>query len=156
MPRWRRSWPPARRVEELDSRGYNSRAVKDHDNTPLETVVCGRCATLSEPDDNFCRQCGLPLTEQHLPSVRSGQTLPAVWKPRVRGAMVKSAAFVAAGTLAEAVLRRLVRRALGRASSGGAVARRGNQEGVVGNGTPSDDADYLTDTILLRHTRIRR
>ena len=154
MLSWRRSWP-TRRVEGLDTTGYNSRAVKEHD-TPPETFLCGRCATLCEPEDNFCRSCGLTLTEQYLPTVRNGQSLPAVWQPRVRSAVVKGAAFVAAGTLAEAFLRRLVRRTLARSSGGGAQAARDKQDTVSREGGPLEDPQFVDDTLLLRHIRIRR
>ncbi len=129
--------------------------MKEHD-APLETVLCGRCATLGDREDNFCRHCGLPFSEQHLPSVRDGQSLPAVWQPRLRGAIVKGAAFVAAGTLAEAFLRRIVRRALGRAPGHVATAGRDRQEVASRDGGSPDDPEFVDDTLLLRHIRIRR
>ena len=79
------------------------------DASPPETVLCGRCASVCDPDDNFCRHCGLPLHEQQLPSVRDGHEVPAVWQPPLPPVVVKGAAFVAAGTLAEVLVRRLVR-----------------------------------------------
>jgi hypothetical protein len=129
--------------------------VKEHEHSPPDTVLCGRCATLCDPIDNFCRQCGLALTEQRLPSVRNGSALPAVWRPPVPAVVVKGAAFVAAGTLAEALLRRFIRRTFGeRAPS--APARANNRD-VVAAGDPSgDEGQVMSETLLLRHTRVRR
>ena len=81
--------------------------------------------------------------------------MPAVWQPRVRGAVVKGAAFVAAGTLAEAFLRRLVRRAL--AGKSGQSAAPAGRTDVAPVGDPAgDDGHFISETLLLRHIRIRR
>jgi len=127
--------------------------VKEHEHTPPETVLCGRCAALGDPDDNFCRKCGLPFAEQRLPSVRNGHLLPAVWRPPVPAAVVKGAAFVALGTLAEAFLRRLARRALG----GDRTSTPSGNASAVATGNPVDaDGQILSETLLLRHIRVRR
>jgi hypothetical protein len=129
--------------------------VTENGPTPLETVLCGRCATVCDPEDNFCRHCGLALREAHLPSVRDGRSLPAVWRPRVPAVVLKGAAFVAAGTLAEVVVRRLVRRALGRAPAAArAVARRPGRPPA--DDEPADDAQVVSDTLFLRRVRVRR
>lgn len=129
--------------------------MKEHEHTPPETVLCGRCAALCDPDDNFCRQCGLPFTEQHLPSVRNGHSLPAVWRPPVPAVVVKGAVFVALGTLAEAFLRRLARRALG-GDRAAASTRPGNAS-VVAAADPADtDGQIMSETLLMRHIRVRR
>ena len=129
--------------------------MKEHEHSPPETVLCGRCSTLCDPDDNFCRQCGLSLTEQRLPSVRNSSALPAVWRPPVPAVVVKGAAFVVAGTLAEAFLRRLVRRTF--AGRRPAPARSANRD-VARTADPSEDdaAQIMSETLLLRHTRVRR
>lgn len=129
--------------------------MKEHEHTPPETVPCGRCATLSDPDDNFCRHCGLPLAEQRLPSVRNGHSLPALWRPPVPAAVVKGAAFVVAGTLAEALLRRLARRALGRDRTAQPAKRSGGGSVTAAGGLP-DDGQIMSETLLLRHVRVRR
>jgi hypothetical protein len=124
--------------------------VKDHDAASPDVIACASCATLCDPEDSFCRNCGSLLAEQRLPVVRS-QSLPEIWRPRVRSAAVKSAAFVAAGTIAEIVVRRAIRRALGRVNgTPEARAAVAAENGVAAKG------DYLTDTILVRQTRIRR
>ena len=128
--------------------------MKEHDTSPPDTVLCGRCATLCDPDDNFCRQCGLSLTEQRLPSVRNRSALPAVWRPPVPAVVVKGAAFVLVGTLAEAFLRRLARRTFG--DDRPSATRSGNHGVVPAGDPPASDGEVMSETVLLRHTRVRR
>ncbi len=129
--------------------------MSENGQTPLETVLCGRCATLGDADDNFCRHCGLSLTEQQLPSVRDGRALAAVRRPPLPAAVVRGAAIVAVGTLAELLVRRLVRGALRQGASVVRLpVRRAKREGIA-ESLP-DDAQVVTDTLLLRRIRIRR
>jgi hypothetical protein len=122
---------------------------------PPETVLCGRCASVCDPEDNFCRHCGLPLhDDSKLPSVRNG-AMPAVWRPPLPTAVVKGAAFVAAGTLAEMVLRRLVRNALGRGAAQPPARRSSTQ--VTNREQPlSTETQVVSETFLLRRVRFRR
>ncbi len=129
--------------------------MSENGQTPLETVLCGRCATLCDPEDNFCRHCALPLTEQQLPSVRDGRALPAVRQPALPAAVVRGAAIVAAGTLAELLVRRLVRGALHRGASVVHLPARRAKKEVIAEPAP-DGAQVITDTLLLRRIRIRR
>jgi hypothetical protein len=117
----------------------------------LDAIICGRCATVCDPDDNFCRHCGMTLGDERLPSVRNAANVPAVWQPRIRGVAVKGAAFIAAGTVAEMLVRRMVRRALA-PLAGKPRPARGRAEMIssdAGEGVESE-------TLLLRHIRIRR
>ncbi|OGO50590.1 MAG: hypothetical protein A2148_04915 [Chloroflexi bacterium RBG_16_68_14] len=124
---------------------------------PLETLFCGRCATVCDPEDNFCRQCGLPLREQYLPSVREGRELPAVWQPSLPAAVVKGAVFVAAGTLGQRLLRSLLRRALQRRRPAPRTpARRAKGEVVPRQEELLEDIQLESETFLLRRVRIRR
>lgn len=128
--------------------------MKDHD-APPESVACGRCAASADSGDNFCRRCGLALTEQRLPSVANSRALPAVWRPPVPAVVVKGAAFIAAGTLAEALLRRLVRRTFGERQPAPPAKLPGN--GNVASGEMNaDEGETLSETLLLRHIRVRR
>jgi hypothetical protein len=128
--------------------------VKEHEQAPPETVLCGRCAALCDPDDNFCRKCGFPFAEQHLPSIRNGH-LPAVWRPPVPAAVVKGVAFIALGTLGEAFLRRLARRVFS-GDTAAQPARRSGNANVVATGDPEADGQIMSETLLLRHIRVRR
>lgn len=124
---------------------------------PLETLLCGRCATACDPEDNFCRHCGLPLQEQQLPSVRDVREVPAVWQPPLPAAVVKGAAFVAAGTLAEVLVRRLVRRALrGRPRASRVPARREPAQVREREEPLPADTQMVSETLLLRRIRFRR
>jgi predicted amidophosphoribosyltransferase len=119
--------------------------------SPLDTIICGRCATVCDPDDYFCRHCGMALSDERLPSVRNVANVPAVWEPRIRGVAVKGAVFIAAGTLAEMLVRRMVRRAL--APLGGKARQaRGRPEVIASDGGEGVESE----TLLLRHIRIRR
>ena len=96
----------------------------------------------------------MTLTEQRLP-VKSGARLPEVWQPRLRGVAVRSAAFVAAGTIAEILVRRMVRRALAPVTRGSKrKAARADVISLEDGG--SNEAHVVSDTLLMRHIRIRR
>lgn len=79
---------------------------------------------------------------------------PAVWQPRV-SPVVKGAAVMAAGTLGQFVLRRVVSGVIG----GGGKSRprrtlriggRRDDDGMV------DEAQIITETVMMRRVRIRR
>jgi hypothetical protein len=124
--------------------------------TTIETVLCGRCEAICDSGDNFCRRCGLVLHEQRLPSVRRSH-LPVAWRPQVRAVVVRGVAVVAAGALAEMLARRLVRRTVGRVFGGRAASTKlARHEGDHSNGSTADDAQLVSDTVLMRHIRIRR
>jgi hypothetical protein len=130
---------------------------EDGETPPPETLLCGRCATACDPEDNFCRHCGLALHEHQLPSVRDGQQVPAVWQPPLPAAVVKGAAFVAAGTLAEILVRRLVRGVLrGRSRASQAPARRAKSEVAPREEPLPAETQMLSETLLLRRVRFRR
>lgn len=131
--------------------------MNEHREAPLETLLCGRCAQVCDPEDNFCRQCGLPLREQYLPSVREGRALPAVWQPSLPAAVVKGAAYIAAGTLAQRLLRSLLRRAFQRRRQPPRTpARRSKGEVVPRQEELPEDVQVVSETFLLRRVRIRR
>ena len=117
--------------------------------TPLESILCGRCAAICDLDDRFCRHCGLPLGDERLPSVRRSAGVPAVWQPRLRGAAVKSAAFIAAGTLAEVLVRRMVRRALAPLTG-----RPKHTKELIA--PDAGEPQVESETLFVRHIRIRR
>ena len=124
---------------------------------PPETLLCGRCASAYDPEDNFCRQCGAPLHDPQLPSVRGEAGLPAVWRPPLRAVVVKGAAFVAAGTMAEVLIRRLVRGALGRRPGAPqSPVRREATPATEPDETADGDAEMVSETLLLRRIRFRR
>ncbi|MDZ4279089.1 MAG: zinc ribbon domain-containing protein [Dehalococcoidia bacterium] len=118
------------------------------------SVSCSHCGKAHRAADNFCRQCGASLREQRLPSVRR-KDVPDVWRPRVPGAVVRGAAFVAAGTVAEALVRRFVRGVFKRGAAARVPAKRPKGD-VIREGAVPEDGQLISETFLLRRVRIRR
>ncbi len=109
------------------------------------------CESLVDPSDNFCRRCGAAV-EQTLPAVRNNASM-TVWQPAV-SPVVKGAAVMAAGTVGQFLFRRAVSTLLngGRSRKAGAiqVKRRRGDDGMV------DEAQIITETIMMRRVRVRR
>lgn len=120
------------------------------------SLTCGRCDSPLAAEDNFCRHCGLALNGRNLPSVRSGTNLPAAWQPSLPSTVVKGAAVVAAGTLAQRLARGLLRRALGGSSKPKAKPERRATELVARDDEPLDGAQFVSETVLMRRIRTRR
>src|SRR5436190_2182051 len=72
----------------------------------MHMSTCGACQFTLDTEDNFCRRCGASVAPSQLPAVR-GTTLPTVWQPQI-SPVVKGAAVMAAGTVGQFVLRRVV------------------------------------------------
>ncbi len=97
----------------------------------------------------------MALGDERLPSVRNDASIPAVWQPRLRGVAVKSAVFIAAGTLAELLMRRTVQRVLAPFTAKQRSTDR-RAELVSSDGVNAADRTVESETVLLRHIRIRR
>ena len=120
-------------------------------------LLCGRCGEPYDLEDNFCRQCGLSLHDAQLPSVRDDPGVPAAWRPPLPAAVAKGAAFVAAGTVAEMLVRRLVRSALNRRPRPARPPARRKQPAVLnGDASLPDGTEMVSETLLLRRIRFRR
>ncbi len=142
---------PMPRVEAARDSGYNSRAVENVDNPPA--LICGRCTTVCDLDDNFCKRCGMPLSDGQLPLKRE-QRLPDVWRPRVPAVVVRAATVVAVGTLTEIIARRLAREAGQRVAN---VVRlpigRGKPKVVSQRIDEDAGAQFVSDTVFIRRIR---
>jgi len=121
---------------------------------------CPRCGSSHDPDDGFCRRCGAALRASRVPMVRDQRSYaPVPWRGTVP-VVVRGAAVVAAGTLAEAILRRIIARAFrGRTRPSGRraglPARREKAE-VVERAEPVGDGDHVvSETYLFRRVRLR-
>ena len=136
---------------------YNARAVNENgSDSPSETLVCGRCAGERGPDDHFCRHCGLALDERNLPAVR-GPNTPAVWRPSLPPTVVRGAAVVAAGKLAEILLRRMARNVFQRESKPSKKPPRPDKAEVVPRDEQlPEDAEVVSETFFMRRIRLRR
>jgi len=123
-----------------------------------EILLCPACGAPYDPDDDFCRKCGGPLSGRSLPAVRRDYQ-PAVWQPPVP-LIVQGAAAVAAGTIAEIVIRKLIGR-LFRPRSLLPLLRRSNKKQSLELVPQSDDgmepeAQIESETVVFRQVRLRR
>ncbi len=136
------------------STSYNCRTVNEP-RSPLEPVACGRCEAVCEIEDNFCRKCGLSLrVSENLPSVRSS-SLPVIRQPSVPAIVVRGAAFVAAGKIAEIIARRMVRSVFQRGNGSKNLPATVKQGEVV----PRDEmaeTTVISETLLTRRIHLRR
>lgn len=122
----------------------------------LSTVVCGGCDGACDLQDNFCRYCGFSLAaEPTPPSFQRARLLPAIRTPSVPATVAKGAAFVAAGKIAEIIVRRVARNVL-RGSSNG--AKKGELLPTRTKRAPEtlQTTEVVSETVLVRQTRVRR
>jgi hypothetical protein len=121
-----------------------------------ELLLCKGCGRPYDPDDRFCRHCGASLSGTNVPAVRP-DFQAVVWRPAVP-TVVQGAAAIAAGTLAEIVLKRLVKRLFRPSSLLPALREEPGSRVVSGdrdNGTPPD-ADIESEAFMVRRVRVRR
>ncbi|HZP58247.1 MAG TPA: hypothetical protein VFC53_11960 [Dehalococcoidia bacterium] len=112
--------------------------------------ACYHCDARLDGEDNFCRRCGAPAGDAPLPAVRPS-LMPATWQPRVPP-VVKGAAVMAAGTIGQFVLRRVVHGLI----TGGDGARRPRALRRREPDGLTDEAQIITETVMVRRVRIRR
>jgi hypothetical protein len=88
----------------------------------------------------------------NLPAVRQSAT-PAVWQPVV-SPVVRGAAVMAAGTVGQFLFRRAVRNIIGggRPRKAGAIQLRRPRE----RDGMTDEAQIITEMVMMRRVRIRR
>ena len=118
----------------------------------MNISTCHACTFPLDESDNFCRSGATPAGHAPLPAVRRDAT-PSIWQPHV-SPVVKGAAVMAAGTVGQFVFRRVVSGLL----SGGkrpkanrvSIRRPNERDGLV------DEAQIITETIMMRRVRIRR
>lgn len=119
----------------------------------MNVPLCHACACALDDSDNFCRRCGIAAGHGTLPVVRKDAST-TIWQPQV-SPVVKGAAVMAAGTVGQFLFRRAVSSIFG---NGG----RPRQTKVVRLGHPRerdgmvDEAQIITETIMMRRVRIRR
>lgn len=122
-----------------------------------EVLLCAACGAPYDPDDDFCRKCGRPLSGRGLPAVRRDYQ-PALWQPPVP-VIVQGAAAVAAGTIAEILIRRLVGRIF-RPRSLLPILRRSNKKPLElvpqGDEEMEPEAQIESETVVFRQVRLRR
>lgn len=119
----------------------------------MNTSFCPSCGFASDAGDNFCRRCGASIGTAQLPAVRT-TSATTIWQPNV-SPVVKGAAVMAAGTVGQFLFRRAVSGIFG---TSGTPRRNGVlpiRRGRGGDGMV-DDAQIITETVMMRRVRIRR
>ena len=127
---------------------------------PLEgqLLICEHCGASHDQDDGFCRRCGAPLLGSQVPAVRRDYQ-PVVYSRPAVPIVVQGAAAIAAGTLAEIILRRLIKRVFKPRSLLPALrrnARKPTQVEKYQDDGEEPDAQIESETIVLRQIRLRR
>lgn len=115
----------------------------------MSQPLCNTCGTQLDEADNFCRQCGVARSQ--VPVIRR-TSVPTLWQPQV-SPVVKGAAVMAAGTIGQFMFRRMVSGLLGRGpkrSRAIKIRQPKGDDGMV------DEAQVITETIMMRRVRIRR
>ena len=118
----------------------------------MHMSTCHACSFGIDGADNFCRRCGAAVAVAQLPAVRTN-SLPAVWRPQA-SPMVKGAAVMAVGTVGQFVFRRVVGGLL--ASGGRTKKHRAIRIKNLRSDGMIDEAQIITETIMMRRVRIRR
>jgi hypothetical protein len=128
--------------------------VEGNGRSSADIILCGRCEAACDSSDRFCRQCGLLLHDTRLPSQWDEARMPVPWRPAPASIVVKGAAIVAAGTVAEMLIRRIVRGLL----SADEKDERAKELTVVSepNGNGHGQSEVVTETLLFRRIRFRR
>jgi hypothetical protein len=121
-----------------------------------ELILCKRCSSPYDPDDRFCRKCGASLFGSNVPAVRP-DFQAVVWRPAVP-AVVQGAAAIAAGTLAEIVLRRVLKRIFRPRSLLPALRKESVSSvlGPDGGDGMRADAEIESEAFMVRRVRVRR
>ena len=149
---------------------YNGPAMNEDGRSQSEALLrCPRCGSSHDREDSFCRRCGAALHASRVPMIRDEQSYaPVPWREAMP-VVVRGAAVVAAGTLAEAVLRRLIVRVLrGSARLSDQPVRQAGQrarpparrqpekaEVVERPESAGDDDHVVSETFLFRRVRLR-
>ncbi len=122
-----------------------------------ELLLCEHCGAPYDPKDEVCRKCGRTLPDSQVPAVRRDYQ-PTLWRPAVP-VVVVGAAAIAAGTLAEIILRRIIKRIFRPSSL--LPARRDSAKKPAKVLEPEEEdmepeAHIESETFVLRRIRLRR
>ena len=118
----------------------------------MHMSTCTHCHSDIANDDNFCRRCGTAVVVPAVPATRTPASI-TIWRPQA-SPVVKGAAVMAAGTVGQFVFRRVLSSLINGASR--KPGRRGLIRRNAGNDGMVDEAQIITETIMMRRVRIRR
>lgn len=119
----------------------------------MHMSTCHACTFTIDRGDNFCRRCGVAVDHTQLPVVRAN-AIPTVWRSQA-SPVVKGAAVMAAGTVGQFVFRRVIGGLLS-GSGGRSKKHRAIRITNPRNDGMVDEAQIITETIMMRRVRIRR
>lgn len=119
----------------------------------MDMSTCLHCNSALDDGDNFCRRCGGSVAMPQVPATRAPASI-TIWRPQA-SPVVKGAAVMAAGTVGQFVFRRMLSNFINggtrKPRRGGLIRRPANdRDGMV------DEAQIITETIMMRRVRIRR
>jgi hypothetical protein len=117
----------------------------------MHMSTCSTCTFSMDDGDNFCRRCGAAVASAQLPTVQTSAA-PTVWRPQA-SPMVKGAAVMAAGTVGQFLVRRVIG---GFLTAGAPKKHRAIRIKNPRNDGMIDEAQIITETIMMRRVRIRR
>ena len=119
----------------------------------MPQTTCPSCNFALDEVDNFCRSCGLSAEGSQLPVTR-GNASVTLWRPQA-SPVVKGAAVMAAGTIGQFVVRRAINTLVG-GGGGRQKKRRSIFPARGGNDGMVDEAQIITETVMMRRVRVRR
>lgn len=93
------------------------------------------------------------MQDVRLPAVKEG-LLPAISRPTLPAVVVKGVTVIAAGAVAEILVRRAVSRAFGRGKMGERLPARAGKNGKSDVSIPEGTLE--SETLLMRRVRVRR
>lgn len=118
----------------------------------MRCTVCGSYGSL---EDNFCRRCGAAQRNSRLP-VRRTVSPPVPWR-RAAPAVAQGAALIAAGVLAEWLLRSTFRRALRLPLEAFGRPPRPKTKALASRKpSPTEGAVAVSETVIMRRVVLRR
>lgn len=139
--------------------------LMNEDSQPQDQALscCPTCGSACDAEDSYCRRCGAALHASRVPMVPDNRGhAPVAWR-QTMPVVARGAAVVAAGTLAEAILRRLISRAFKRSAHPSEKqtqlpAPRGpDNVDMTDPVEPAGGDDHVvSETFLFRRVRLRR
>jgi hypothetical protein len=119
-------------------------------------MTCPTCGADAAVTDNFCPSCGTSIRNSRLPVKREPDPHPALFRQalirQAAPAVARAGAFVAAGVLAQWLLRSAGKQALGQA----APRKKAPAQAVVRREPEAERVVAVSETVVWRRIIVRR